>query len=216
MPAYLCTVIFRDSSDIKAPDAHRGQVDDGLRVVATRLVDEADTPIAAAEQCWTSCQNLDTTPHGWRFPDPSERSMQCGDWVLAQPQRAPESDPWGSQGVLLECTSRGFRGLALPAFVLFSVGDDQRQTVRAFGDLSDAGQLRDWSLREGYRPYRRAADHSQSDSPTVELISWPWWENGGVHINVRMPDDPTTLRTVDDPQLVLQVLPLDAPAERRG
>jgi hypothetical protein len=74
-------------------------------------------------------------------------------------------------------------------------------TLHPSEDLSKLATVRDWAVRYNYQPYALALDLETDD--TVEIISWPWWEDGALHLNVRVPNDPTTLRTVANPQLTI-------------
>jgi hypothetical protein len=74
---------------------------------------------------------------------------------------------------------------------------------------NDVATLRDWAIRYGYLPYRLMFDIEAGQ--LVELISMPWATKPSeddvdeecVVIFVREPNDPTTLRLVRNPQLVL-------------
>jgi hypothetical protein len=68
--------------------------------------------------------------------------------------------------------------------------------------LSDPAVLREWNLANGFKPWARKF-HAEFGHE-VELVSFPWWEDGVLWVNVRLePGEPGTLRTVKWPNLVL-------------
>jgi hypothetical protein len=65
-------------------------------------------------------------------------------------------------------------------------------------DLSSPAAMRDWTIAKQFLPYALAFDpHGHG---LVEIISMPWWENGTVHVMVRKPGDPLSLREIEDAQ----------------
>jgi hypothetical protein len=70
--------------------------------------------------------------------------------------------------------------------------------------------LRDWNLKNGMKPYAIKVDINTGQR--VELISYPWWDStpndpdgvpGYLRVNVREPNEPTTMYTLDWPNLTL-------------